>query len=56
MNILNKYFHVKYFHEYFHVKYFFPVLYQAQCNNFRDTEILVVLSGDFCRYSIFSFM
>ena len=38
----------------FHVNHFFPVLHQTQCSNFRVTEILVVLSGDFCRYLSFS--
>ena len=37
-------------------KYFFPVLHQTHYNEFRVTEILVVISGDFYRYLTFSFM
>ena len=47
MNIVN---------EYFHVNHFFTVLHQTHCNNLRVTEILVVLSGDFCRYLTFSLL
>ena len=40
---------------------FISIVFSQYCNipiynNFRVTEILVVLSGDFCRYLTFSFM
>ena len=37
------------FNEYFHVNPFIPILHQTHCYNFRLTEILEVISGDFCR-------
>ena len=44
------------FNEYFHANHILQVLHQTHCKNFRVTEILVVLSGDFFRYLTFSFM
>ena len=45
------------FNEYFHVNlFFFHYCTKTLYNNFRVTEILVVFSGDFCRYLTISFI